>query len=235
MDAGPPEADDPVRTPRDQIRRLSSSSSVVSRRQPSAAPTAASSCCSRALASRRQARESANVSAASRRSISAPSVRIIARPATSRWLNRWDGKACPGEVLDDSGLEIGESKDQVGCKRHDLRCVGRGERRNPRLLAPNPRWPEGIAGDPDDPVFLAQEIEGLDRLLSQADDPLGREPASRASGAVWSHASTRPWPPAPAPWSAARSASRSGSRRTERSDWRLSARAREASRSHGRR
>jgi hypothetical protein len=40
-------------------------------------------------------------------------------------VEQMDGEACAGEVLDDSGLEIGESKDQVGRERHDLRRVGR--------------------------------------------------------------------------------------------------------------
>jgi hypothetical protein len=67
------------------------------------------------------------VLAASQRSMSAPKVRIIVRmPATSRWL-QIDGKAGAGEVLDDSGLEIGESEDEIGRKRQDPRSVGRGE------------------------------------------------------------------------------------------------------------
>jgi hypothetical protein len=73
-------------------------------------------------------------------------------------VEQMDGEAGAGEVQDDSGLEIGESKDQVGRKRHDLRRIGRGERRDPRLLAPDPRWPDGIARNADDPVFLAKEI-----------------------------------------------------------------------------
>jgi hypothetical protein len=62
-------------------------------------------------------------------------------------VEQMDGEAGAGKVLDDSGLEIGGSKDQAG----DLRRVGRGERRDPRLLAPDPRRPNGIARDPDDP------------------------------------------------------------------------------------
>jgi hypothetical protein len=60
-------------------------------------------------------------------------------------VEQMDGQARAGEVVDDSCLQIGEREDEIGLERQDLRQVGRGERRDPRLLAPDPRRPHGIA------------------------------------------------------------------------------------------
>ena len=41
-------------------------------------------------------------------------------------VEQMDGEACAGEVLEDPGLEVRESEDQVGHERQDLRRIGRG-------------------------------------------------------------------------------------------------------------
>jgi hypothetical protein len=55
-----------------------------------------------------------------------------------------DGNACTDQLCRDLRLEIGEGEDEVRLERADLRNVGRGEGRNPRLLAPDLRRPHGI-------------------------------------------------------------------------------------------
>ena len=112
-----------------------------------------------------------------------------------------DGEAGAGEILDDPGLEIGESKDQVGRKRPDPRRVGRGERRDPRLLAPDPRWPDDTARNADDPVFPRQGDNGSrpfsvrqtirsggNRRMSHA-----RSPSARMWSAIRSLVPYRKW------------------------------------------
>ncbi len=51
--------------------------------------------------------------------------------------------------------------------------VGGNEGADARLLASHPRGAHGIARDPDDAGFLAEEIQRLDRLLGEADDAGG--------------------------------------------------------------
>ena len=101
-----------------------------------------------------------------------------------------DGDAGADEVGDDVGLQVGEGEHEIGIEREDLRDVRRDECRHPRLLAPHPRRAHGIAGDADDAVLLAEQIQRLDRLFGQADDAAGREVvhgATLAGGAAVCH------------------------------------------------
>jgi hypothetical protein len=49
------------------------------------------------------------------------------------------------QLRDDVGLQIGEGQDEIRLERENFRNVGRDERRDPRLLAPNLGRPHGIA------------------------------------------------------------------------------------------
>src|SRR6185312_5057567 len=91
-----------------------------------------------------------------------------------------DADARADEFSDDVGLQIGEGEHEVGLERHDFRDVRRNERRHPRLLAPDPRRSDGIAGDADDPVLLAQQIQRLNGFFGETDDSAGRELAHGA-------------------------------------------------------
>src|SRR3981189_82065 len=51
----------------------------------------------------------------------------------------------------------------------------RDEGAAPRLLAPRLRRAHDIAGNSDDAVLLAEQVQGLDGLLGQTDDPARRE------------------------------------------------------------
>ena len=85
-----------------------------------------------------------------------------------------DGDACFYQLGDDVGLKIGESEDQIGFERENLRDVGRGKGRDARLLLAHLRWPHRIARYANDAVLLADEVERLHGLLGQADDAFGR-------------------------------------------------------------
>ena len=86
-----------------------------------------------------------------------------------------DGNARAHQIGDDAGLQIGEGEHEIRLEREDLRNVRGDEGGNPRLLAPDLRRPHRIAGDADDAVLLAEQIQRLDGLFGQADDPAGRE------------------------------------------------------------
>lgn len=43
------------------------------------------------------------------------------------------------------------------------------------LLPPDLGWPHRIAGNANDPVLFAEQIEGLDRFFGQANDAAGRK------------------------------------------------------------
>ena len=88
-----------------------------------------------------------------------------------------DRDAGANEIGNDLSLQIREGQNEVRLQRQDFRNVGRDERRHPRLLAPDPRRPHRIAGDADDAVLLAQEVQRLDGFLGEADDAAGREVA----------------------------------------------------------
>src|SRR3989449_3286975 len=93
-----------------------------------------------------------------------------------------------GKLARDVGLQVGETDHQVGLELEDLVGLRRKERRHPRLLAPRARRPHGVAGDADDAALLAEEIQRLGGLFSEADDALGitrRHKASQDIIAAW--------------------------------------------------
>ena len=86
-----------------------------------------------------------------------------------------NGHTGADEIGNDLCLQIGEGQHEIRLEFQDFRDVGRYKRGNARLLAPDLRWPDGIAGDPDDAVLFAKQIQGLDRLFRETHDPAGRE------------------------------------------------------------
>ena len=86
-----------------------------------------------------------------------------------------DGDACAHQIGDDTGLQVGEGEHEIGLQRQDLWNVRRDEGRNPRLLAADLWRPHRIAGDTDDAVLLAEQVQCLHGLFGQADDPAGWE------------------------------------------------------------
>src|SRR5215469_7269602 len=83
--------------------------------------------------------------------------------------------ANPGadEGRDDLGLQIGKAENEIGLEREYFWNVGGDEGRDARLLFARLRRPDGVAGNADDTVLLAQQIERLGRFLSEAYDALG--------------------------------------------------------------
>ena len=73
------------------------------------------------------------------------------------------------------GLQVGEGQHEIGLERENLRDVRGDEGGNPRLLAADLRRPHRIAGDADDTVLLAEQIQRLDGLFGEANDPAGWE------------------------------------------------------------
>jgi hypothetical protein len=76
-----------------------------------------------------------------------------------------------GQLCGEIGLEIGEGEDEVGAERFDLVEAGIDERRDSRLRA-GFRWTGHVARHHHDALALAEEVERLDGLLGEADDPL---------------------------------------------------------------
>ena len=106
----------------------------------------------------------------------APSVRIIAKmPAMSRWLKTWMATPARTRSATMFGLQVGEGQHEIGLERENLRDVRGDEGGNPRLLAADLRRPHRIAGDADDTVLLAEQIQRLDGLFGEANDPAGWE------------------------------------------------------------
>ncbi len=81
------------------------------------------------------------------------------------------------EILDDVGLQVGEGEHEIRLECQDFWDIRRDESGHARFFAAHLRRPHRIAGDPDDAVLLAEQIERLDRFLGQADDAMGREVA----------------------------------------------------------
>jgi hypothetical protein len=84
-----------------------------------------------------------------------------------------NGKSCAREVSSDRCLKVREGENQIGLQRDDLRDVGRGEGQDLVSRADLGR-PNGISGDADDAVLLAEEIEGLDRFFRMANETARR-------------------------------------------------------------
>src|SRR5262249_26230314 len=80
-----------------------------------------------------------------------------------------DVHAPPRQLRAEVGLKIGKRENEVRFQRLDfveLRVDERGYFR----LEPGFRWANGIAGNADDPIALAEQVERLCRLFGQADD-----------------------------------------------------------------
>ena len=86
-----------------------------------------------------------------------------------------DGDARAHQIGDDAGLQVGEGQHQIGLERQNFRDVRGDEGGNPRLLAADLRRPHRIAGDADDAVLLAEQVQRLDGLFGEANDPAGWE------------------------------------------------------------
>ena len=86
-----------------------------------------------------------------------------------------DGDARAHQIGDDIRLQVGEGQHEIGLQRENFRDVRGDEGGNPRLLAADLRRPHRIAGDADDAVLLAEQIQRLDGLFGQANDPAGWE------------------------------------------------------------
>jgi hypothetical protein len=113
--------------------------------------------------------------------------------------NRWDTsliesvdiEPAANESSGDVRLEIGKRQDQIRTQSQDLVDIGRDEGADPRLFAASLRWAHRIAGDPDDPVLLAKQVERFDGLFGKTNDSLRRNttPSGLIAGANGSAAS----------------------------------------------
>ena len=92
-----------------------------------------------------------------------------------RWLKAWTSIPTANEIGGNVGLQIGEAQDEVRLEVNDAPDLRAGERGDPRLLLARPCGPHGKARNTDDPPVLLEQVQGLGRLLCQADDAL-REP-----------------------------------------------------------
>jgi hypothetical protein len=86
-----------------------------------------------------------------------------------------DGDARAHQIGGDIRLQVGEGQHQIGFERENFRDVRGDESGNPRLLAADLRRPHRIAGDADDAVLLAEQVQHFDGLFGEANDPAGRE------------------------------------------------------------
>jgi hypothetical protein len=79
------------------------------------------------------------------------------------------------EIGGDVRLEIGEGQDEIGLQREDLVDIRRGKGADARLLTASLRRAHNIAGDPDDAVLLAEQIQRFDGLFGKADNSSRRK------------------------------------------------------------
>jgi len=86
-----------------------------------------------------------------------------------------DVEPAANQIGSDVGLEIGECQNEVGLQRQDLVDVRRGEGTHARLFPARLWWAHDIAGDPDDAVLLAEQIQRLDGLFGEADNSTRRK------------------------------------------------------------
>src|SRR5688572_30617563 len=84
-------------------------------------------------------------------------------------VEREDRQPALYELRGDVGLEIREGEDEIGLERFYFVEARRNEGRD-FWLAARFRRPERVAGDTGHAVALAEQIEGLGRLLGQTDD-----------------------------------------------------------------
>src|SRR5690606_9075711 len=73
----------------------------------------------------------------------------------------------------DVGLDVGKADRQVRLELEDLADLGAGARAYLGLFLARLRRAHGEAADADDPVLLAERVQGLGRLFGQADDAPG--------------------------------------------------------------
>ena len=105
-----------------------------------------------------------------------------------------DVESTANEIGGDVRLEIGERQDQIRNQRQDLVDIRRDEGADPRLFAPSLRWAHRIAGDPDDTVLLAKQVERFDGLFGKAIRRGGNTTPSGADGSEASgSAASRLW------------------------------------------
>ena len=93
----------------------------------------------------------------------------------SRWLKAWTAMPRRIKSATMSACRSENASTRSGRNASIFRDVGRGEGADARLVAPRLGRPHRVAGNADDAVLPAQEIERLDGFLGQADDPARRE------------------------------------------------------------
>jgi hypothetical protein len=91
-----------------------------------------------------------------------------------------DGDARAHQIGGDIRLQVGEGQHQIGLECENFRDIRGDEGGNPRLLAADLRRPHRIAGDADDAVLLAEQVQRFDGLFGEANDPAGWELAHGA-------------------------------------------------------
>src|SRR5438309_7996730 len=96
-------------------------------------------------------------------------------PARSRWLKTW--MAMPARTrsatMPACRSEKASTRSGSSARIFGMSAETKADTRGFSRL----RRTDGIAGDADDAVLLAEQIERFDRLLGQADDAAGREVA----------------------------------------------------------
>jgi hypothetical protein len=83
---------------------------------------------------------------------------------------------CFHEVAHDVSLKIGEREGEIRLKGQDFRDISADEGRDARLFTPDTGRMHSIARHPDDPLVLAEQVEGLDGLFRETHDALRRVP-----------------------------------------------------------
>ena len=76
------------------------------------------------------------------------------------------------QLVGQRGLHVGEADDEVGLQRHDLVDLAVEEGRHARLLVARAARANGVAGDADDAVLLAEQVQPLGGFFCEADDAL---------------------------------------------------------------
>src|SRR5215469_10357975 len=95
------------------------------------------------------------------------------------------------EIGNDIRLEVGERQDEIRLQCEDLVDIRRREGAYPRLLAASLRRAHDVAGDADDAVLLAEQIEGLNGFLGKADNSARRKHASARARLMVSYSRAR--------------------------------------------
>ena len=93
-----------------------------------------------------------------------------------------DFDASLDQGLSDVGLDVREADGEVRLQRDDVFHLRAQESGDLGLFAARPRRPHRKPGNADDPCILAERVQHLGRLLSQADDTLGVHGLRDSSG-----------------------------------------------------